>query len=100
MKEEYFENGFIVRRGLVPADLIDDLNQRFLDVADGSEPPVPNMQVVRNVEIAKGLVIPETKAHGISKMNFIQSDPVLKRYSECEPLLDQVEELIGSIFYR
>jgi phytanoyl-CoA hydroxylase len=95
MKDEYFQNGYIIRRGLVPADLIAGLNQRFAEVAEGRVAPAPNMQVVRNVEIAKGLVTPESKAHGISKMNFIQADPVLRGYSNYAPLLDQVEELVG-----
>jgi hypothetical protein len=81
MKDEYFENGYVVRRGLLPADLIAELNQRFADVADGIHEPAKNMQVVRNVEVAKGLVMPKTKAHGISKMNFVQADPVLRKYS-------------------
>ena len=95
MREEYFENGYIVRRGLVPPDLIAELNQRFADVAERVIDPASNMQVVRNVEVAKGLVTPKTNAHGISKMNFIQADPVLRKYSAYSPLLDQVEELIG-----
>ena len=81
MNDEYSEQGYLVRRGLVPPDLVAELNQRFADVAEGQVAPAPNMQVVRNVEIAKGLVTPETKAHGISKMNFIQADPVLRQYS-------------------
>ena len=40
------------------------------------------MQVVRNVEVAKGLVTPRTKSHGISKLNFIQADPVLRKFSD------------------
>lgn len=95
MREEYFENGYIVCRGLVPPDLIAELNQRFADVADEREPPAANMQVVHNVEVAKGLFKPKTRAHGISKMNFIQADPVLRKYSDYGPLLDVVEELIG-----
>jgi phytanoyl-CoA hydroxylase len=96
MREEYFENGYVVRRGLIPQDLVEELNQRFAEVAEGAVAPAENMQVVRNVEIAKGLVTPKTKAHGISKMNFIHRDPVLRKYSNYGPLLDQVEELVGS----
>jgi phytanoyl-CoA hydroxylase len=95
MNEEYLENGYIVRRGLVDPGLIGELNQRFHDVAEGITEPAPNMQVVRNVQVAKGLVTPKTPAHGISKMNFIQADPVLRKYSDYGPLLDQVEELVG-----
>ena len=50
MRDEYFENGYVVRRGLLPADLIAELNQRFADVADGVCEPAENMQVVRDVE--------------------------------------------------
>ena len=95
LKDEYEAQGYVMRRGFVPLDLVADLNQRFAEVAEGVVPPAPNMQVVRNVEIAKGLVTPATRAHGISKMNFIQADPVLRRYSDYAPLLDQVEELVG-----
>jgi phytanoyl-CoA hydroxylase len=95
VKDEYFENGYIVRRGLVDRELIAQLNQRFADVADRKIEAAPNMQVVRNVEIAKGLVEPKSAAHGISKMNFIQADPVFRSYSDYGPLLDQVEELVG-----
>jgi phytanoyl-CoA hydroxylase len=96
MREDYFENGYVVRRGLLPQDLVAELNQRFTDLAEGAVEPAENMQVVRNVEVAKGLVTPRTRAHGISKMNFIQADPVLRMYSDYGPLLDQVEEFIGS----
>jgi phytanoyl-CoA hydroxylase len=96
MNEEYFENGYIVRRGLIPEKLIAELNERFADVAGGVIEPAPNMQIVRNVEVAKGLVTPKTRAHGISKMNFIQADPVMRAYSDYGPLLDQAEELIGA----
>jgi hypothetical protein len=31
MRDEYFGNGYVVRRGLLPANLIAELNQRFAD---------------------------------------------------------------------
>lgn len=95
---DYVENGYLVRRGLVPPDLVEALNERFAAIASGEVAPTENMQVVRNVQVAKGLVTPRSKAHGISKVNFIQRDPVMRRYSECGPLLDQVEALIGPDF--
>jgi phytanoyl-CoA hydroxylase len=95
MTDDYRENGYCVRRGLVPADLIEELNDRFDQIAECEIEPAHNFQVVRNVEIAKGLVTPATKAHGISKMNFFHHDEVFSRYSYFAPLLDQVEELIG-----
>ncbi|MDJ0789023.1 MAG: phytanoyl-CoA dioxygenase family protein [Myxococcota bacterium] len=95
MDDEYRETGFRVRRGLVGPELIEALNERFHAIADGEVEPAPNLQVVRNVEIAKGYVEPETPAHGISKMNFIQNDPVMRRYAECPAILDEVEALIG-----
>ena len=95
MNDEYRERGYLVRRGLVPQELIDELNQRFFDVADGKVDAAPGMQVARNVEVAKGLVTPETPALGISKMNFVMSDDVMKRFAEQPSLLDQVQDLIG-----
>jgi hypothetical protein len=89
---EYEENGFVIRRELLARDLIEELNERFSQVAEGRVAPADNMQGVRNVEVAKGLVTPEHPALGMSKMNFIQNDAVMRRYSACQPLLDQVEE--------
>jgi phytanoyl-CoA hydroxylase len=40
-------------------------------------------------------VAPESMAHGISKMNFFHQDPVFSRYTQCGPVLDEVEALIG-----
>ena len=96
MESDYWRDGYFVRRKLVPEKLIDALNQRFADIADGAIEPAPNMQVARNVEIAKGLVTPRTPAHGIAKVNFIHGDPVMSRYTHYQPLVDQVAELIGS----
>lgn len=95
MSENYEENGYMVRRGLVAPDLIEALNERFDEVVDGRIEPAPNLQVARNVQIAKGLVEPATPAHGIAKLNFVQADPVFARFSVQEPLLDEVQKLIG-----
>ncbi|MEE3330143.1 MAG: phytanoyl-CoA dioxygenase family protein [Myxococcota bacterium] len=95
MPDDYEQNGYVIRRGLVPVDLIEALNERFDDVADGRVAPAANLQVARNVQIAKGLVEPTTPAHGIAKLNFVQGDEVFQRYSTQEPLLDEVEKLVG-----
>ena len=94
--EDYKDAGFRVVRGLVPPDLIEALNDRFEDLAERRVEPTHNMQIVRNVQVAKGLVEPRTPAHGISKVNFVQADPVMRQFSLCDPLLDEVEALIGA----
>jgi phytanoyl-CoA hydroxylase len=93
--DEYFAQGYTVARGLLPLDLIEELNRRFEDLAERRAAPSRNMQVVRNVQVAKGLVRPATPAAGISKVNFIQRDPVLRRFSEFRGLLDRVEAIVG-----
>ncbi len=95
LTDSYLTNGYAIRRGLVPGDMIGDLNQRFADIVAGTVAPAFNMQVARNVEVAKGLVTPRTPAHGIAKVNFVHNDPVMARYTFHEPLLNQVEALIG-----
>jgi phytanoyl-CoA hydroxylase len=95
MSDEYRERGFRICRGLVPPDLIADLNARFDAIAEEREAPAPNLQVVRNVEVAKGYHTPASRALGISKMNFFHNDPVFSRYTHHDALLDQVEALIG-----
>ncbi len=58
MDADYWQDGYLIRRKLVPGEMIDTLNQRFAEIADGTVAPAPNMQIARNVEVAKGLVTP------------------------------------------
>ncbi len=95
MNDEYREQGFIVKRGLVPPDLIAEINAHFDAIAVGEQERVPNLQVVRNVEVAKGFHTPETPGLGISKMNFFHNDPVFSQYTHYPALLDEVQALIG-----
>ena len=95
MDTDYWRDGYLVQRQLVPQEMIDDLNQRFADIADSTIAQAPNMQIARNVEVAKGFVTPRTPAHGIAKVNFVNGDPVMSRYAHYEPIIDQVAELIG-----
>ena len=48
MNEQYREDGYLVRRGLVPMELVDALNARFHAVADGGADPTPNMHQETN----------------------------------------------------
>ena len=95
MGTDYWRDGYVIRRQLVPKEMIDTLNQRFAGIADGAVAQAPNMQIARNVEVAKGFVTPRTPAHGIAKVNFVNGDPVLSRYAHYEPIIDEVQKLIG-----
>lgn len=95
VETDYWRDGYVVRRRLVPEEMINTLNQRFADIADGTVAQAPNMQIARNVEVAKGFVTPRTPAHGIAKVNFVNGDPVLSRFAHYEPIIDEVQELIG-----
>lgn len=79
MDTDYWRDGYIVRRKLVPEAMIDTLNQRFAAIADGTIAQAPNMQVARNVEVAKGFVTtpitPPNQAKG--------SPPVVGASSAC-----------------
>ena len=52
MGTDYWRAGYAIRRQLVPQEMIDDLNQRFAGIADGTISQAPNMQIARNVEDA------------------------------------------------
>ncbi len=96
MGTDYWRDGYFVRRKLVPEEMIKGFNQRFSDIADATIAPAPNMQIARNVEVAKGLVTPRTPAHGVAKVNFLNGDQVMSQYAYYEPLVDQVTGLIGN----
>ena len=93
--EAYWRDGFILARGLFPPSDLTPWLEHTRDLASGRVPPTPNMQLVRDVMVAKGAVAPPTPEHAICKINFFENDPIYRSYAEDPRLLDEVAALLG-----
>jgi phytanoyl-CoA hydroxylase len=95
MLESYWENGFVVVRGLVERASIDPWLQRLADIVEGRVAPADGMLVMKDVMVAKGAVSPETKLEAIAKIQDYEHDPVLDSYTTHPGVLDCVERIVG-----
>jgi phytanoyl-CoA hydroxylase len=96
MLEEYWRDGYVVVRGLVPeADLARYL-ARLEAIVSGAVPAPDGMLVMRDVMVAKGLVEPPDTMAGIAKLQDYEDDPVLDGYTTHPAVLDCVERVIGA----
>ncbi len=93
--ESYRRDGFVLVRGLFAADELRPWLQHTRDLALGAAAPSPNMQMVRDVMVAKGAFVPPTPEHALCKINFFENDPVFMSYARQPKLLDCVEALLG-----
>lgn len=93
--EAYWRDGFVLARTLFSSTDLAPWLERTRDLAAGRVPPSPNMQLVRDVMVAKGKVSPRTPEHAICKINFFENDPVLRGYATHPRLLDGVAALLG-----
>jgi phytanoyl-CoA hydroxylase len=93
--DAYRRDGFVLARGLFDAGDLAPWRERTRDLAAGRATPSPNMQLVRDVMVAKGAFDPPTPEHAICKINFFENDPVLRGYATHPRLLDAVEALLG-----
>jgi phytanoyl-CoA hydroxylase len=93
--EAYWRDGFVLARRLFPPSDLAPWLEHTRDLATGRAPPSANMQMVRDVMVAKGAVQPRTPEHAICKINFFENDPVYRTYAEDPRLLDAVAALLG-----
>ncbi len=94
-RDQYREQGFTVVPGLFASDELEPWLERLRVIVEGEIEPAEGMLVMRDVMIAKGAVVPGSRADAIAKLQDFQNDPVLFSYVRHERLLDQVCELIG-----
>ncbi|XP_072031127.1 phytanoyl-CoA dioxygenase, peroxisomal-like [Amphiura filiformis] len=88
----YEKQGFLVIRGLVSPDKIENYRQRFADICSGR---VQNrgMLVMRDVAIAKSEFVQGEKA--VTKIQDYQNDPVLFSYCTLPEILEYIECFTG-----
>lgn len=94
-KAHYWRHGYVVVPGLFDEASLDRWKERLDQIVDGEVEPAKHMLVMQDVMVAKGTVVPDTRAAAIAKLQDFEADPVLFAYSKDSRLLDCVEELIG-----
>jgi phytanoyl-CoA hydroxylase len=92
---QYRRDGFLLLPGLFDGDSIAHFESRFLELVRDDPARPPNLKLVRDVEVARGVVEPETALHGINKLMCFEDDPLLFAYATDERLLGPVREIVG-----
>ncbi len=95
MLDSYWENGFVVARGLLDPKDLDRWTQRLTDIVEGRVERAEGMLVMKDVMVAKGVVNPATQMEAIAKIQDYEKDPVLDSYTTHSQILDCVERFIG-----
>lgn len=94
-RREYDERGYVRVRGLFGDAELERWSRRLDEIALGIAPRADDVLVMRDVMVAKGAVVPASRAHAIAKVQDFENDPVLWEYV-CHPrLLDCVEFFVG-----
>jgi phytanoyl-CoA hydroxylase len=92
-RQLFEENGFLLKRGLVPLERLDAYRQHFLRICSGEE-DCGQMLVMRDVAIAKS----EESAPGqaaVTKLQDWQDDDVLFDYCELPAVMRHVRCFVG-----
>jgi phytanoyl-CoA hydroxylase len=93
--EQYWEQGFVVCRGLIDRESLERWDRRFCDLVEGRIEAPRGMRFVRDVMIAKGAVEPISPLHAINKILAFERDPVLFEYPRDPRVLERVRSVIG-----
>ncbi len=93
--EFYWEQGYTVRRGLVPQADLDRWLARLDDIVHERVPKPEGMLVMKDVMVAKGKVRPGSRLEAIAKIQDYEKDPVLDGYTTHPRILDAIECIIG-----
>jgi hypothetical protein len=72
---QYWRDGFMLLRRLFDADSISRFESRFVELAGDDPARPPNLKLMLDVEVARGVVEPETALHGINKLMSFEDDP-------------------------
>lgn len=93
---EYHERGYLVLRGLFEPDEVETWRRRFEAIVNGEVEPARDMLVMRDVMVAKGAVVPGSRAEAVAKIQDFHHDPVLfEGYARHPKILDLAEHFTG-----
>ena len=95
MLESYWETGFVIVPGLIPAADLTPWLIRLSDIGEGRVEPAEGMLVMKDVMVAKGAVAASTPLEAIAKIQDYEKDPVLDSYTTHDAILDCVERIVG-----
>ena len=74
--EQYLRDGYILIRGLIDADTLEQIDARFHSLAMGTASPPEDMVIMKDVAYATGDARPETPLHAIMvPRNRVQTIP-------------------------
>ena len=96
-RRHYDEQGFLVMPGFFAEAELAPWLQRFMDIVEERVAPAPDMLVMRDVMVAKGVVEPGSKQEAIAKIqDFHRDPPLFDGYCKHPRLLEVVAEFCGS----
>lgn len=93
--EQYWEQGFVLCRGLLDEESLARWNRRFCDLVEERVKAPASMHFVRDVMVAKGAVEPRSPLHAINKLLGFEDDSVLFEYPRDPRVLERVRSVIG-----
>ncbi len=93
--EFYWENGYVVKPGLIPRADLDRWLERLDDIVQQRVPKADGMLVMKDVMVAKGKVEPGNQLEAIAKIQDYEKDPVLDTYTTHTSVLDVIECIVG-----
>ena len=92
----YHERGYLVVPGFFEEAELAGWRERFLAIVNEEAPPAPEMLVMRDVMVAKGVVTPGSRGEAIAKIQDFHNDRVLfDGYCRHPKLLEWVEAFVG-----
>lgn len=91
--KDYRRDGYVLLRGLVDAEARARYERRFIELVETGEHP-PDMVLMRDVMVVKGVVEPATPLHAVNKILNFESDPVLFDYVRDPRLLALARALV------
>jgi phytanoyl-CoA hydroxylase len=95
-QRQYWEDGYLLLREVLSAEHVERYKARAREFALGNLPPGSQRMVVKEVNVAKGLVQPDDPEKGIWKyLNPDRYDQLFAAYPSQPQLLDVVESVVG-----
>ncbi len=94
--EEYWRDGFVVLRRLFEPASLDRWLERLDGIVSGSVEPAKGMLLMKDVMVAKGAVVPGSRAEAIAKVQDFENDPILSSYL-CHPrIVEAIAPIVGN----
>eukprot|EP01134_Creolimax_fragrantissima_P004338 CFRG4338T1 len=95
MLEYYEKYGYLLFKGFMDTGELDIYNQRFTDLIEGRAPVAPQMTVMKDVMVAKGVVSSQNKGMTINKIQSFIYDDVLVQYSKNKKIVTMSENIMS-----